>query len=107
MYLIRAEGRARAAGDWSLALPDVNIIRGRAGAAALSSIDANEFFAERGREMFQESTRRSDQIRFGKYYAGADHGKGTTVSPACKNVMPIPLDAINAANGSLSQNEGY
>ena len=105
MYLIRAEGKARAAGDWSLALPDVNIIRGRAGAAALSSIDADEFLAERGREMFQESTRRSDQIRFGKYYAGADDGKGTTVSPAYKNVMPIPLDAINAANGSLSQNE--
>ena len=75
--------------------------------AALSSIDADEFLAERGREMFQESTRRSDQIRFGKYYAGADDGKGTTVSPAYKNVMPIPLDAINAANGSLSQNEGY
>ena len=107
MYLIRAEGKARAAGDWSLALPDVNIIRGRAGAAALSSIDADEFLAERGREMFQESTRRSDQIRFGKYYAGADDGKGTTVSPAYKNVMPIPLDAINAAKGSLSQNEGY
>ena len=109
MYLIRAEGKARAAGDWSLALPDVNIIRGRAGAAALSSIDAGEFLAERGREMFQESTRRSDQIRFGKYYAGADSGRrnDATVSPAYKNVMPIPLDAINAANGSLSQNEGY
>ena len=107
MYLIRAEGKARAAGDWSLALPDVNIILGRAGAAALSSIDADKFLAERGREMFQQSTRRSDQIRFGKYYAGADDGKGTTVSPAYKNVMPIPLDAINAANGSLSQNEGY
>ena len=109
MYLIRAEGKARAAGDWSLALPDVNIIRGRAGAAALSSIDADEFLAERGREMFQESTRRSDQIRFGKYYAGADSGRrnDATISPAYKNVMPIPLDAINAANGSLSQNEGY
>lgn len=109
LYLIRAEGKARAAGDWSLALPDVNIIRGRAGAAALTSIDADEFLAERGREMFQESTRRSDQIRFGKYYAGADSGRrnDATVSPAYKNVMPIPLDAINAANGSLSQNEGY
>ena len=107
MYLIRAEGNARAAGDWSLALADVNIIRGRSGAAALTSIDAAEFLAERGREMFQESTRRSDQIRFGEYYEGADTGKGSTVSPAYKNVMPIPLDAINAANGSLSQNEGY
>ena len=53
------------------------------------------------------TTRRSDQIRFGKYYEGADTGKGSTVSPAYKNVMPIPLDAINAANGTLSQNEGY
>ena len=107
MYLIRAEGNARAAGDWSMALADVNIIRGRSGASALTSIDADEFLAERGREMFQESTRRSDQIRFGKYYEGADTGKGSTVSPAYKNVMPIPLDAINAANGTLSQNEGY
>ena len=75
--------------------------------SAVVKVDADEFLAERGREMFQESTRCSDQIRFGKYYAGADDGKGTTVSPAYKNVMPIPLDAINAANGSLSQNEGY
>ena len=93
--------------DWSLALPDVNIIRARSGAAALTSIDADEFLAERGREMFQESTRRSDQIRFGQYVAGSDSGKGTTVSPAHKNVMPIPLDAINTANGTLTQNQGY
>ena len=26
----------------------------------------------------------------------------------CKNnCMPIPLDAINAANGTLTQNQGY
>ena len=107
MFLIRAEGRARAASDWSLALPDVNIIRARSGAAALTSIDADEFLAERGREMFQESVRRSDQIRFGQYVAGSDTGKGSTPSPAHKNVMPIPLDAINASGGSLTQNEGY
>ena len=107
MFLIRAEGRARAASDWSLALPDVNLIRARSGAAALTSIDADEFLAERGREMFQESVRRSDQIRFGQYVAGSDTGKGSTPSPAHKNVMPIPLDAINASGGSLTQNEGY
>ena len=107
MFLIRAEGRARAAGDWSLALPDVNIIRARSGAAALTSIDADEFLAERGREMFQESTRRADQIRFDRYVAGSDSGKGTSNSPAFKNVMPIPLDAINASGGTLTQNQGY
>ena len=57
--------------------------------------------------MFQESVRRSDQIRFGQYVAGADTGKGSTPSPAHKNVMPIPLDAINASGGSLTQNDGY
>lgn len=113
LFLIRAEGNARANGGWdaSAALADVNIIRARSGAAALNAAELteNEFLAERGREMFQESTRRSDQIRFGQYFAGADSGRkaDATVSPAYKNVMPIPLDAINAANGTLSQNEGY
>ena len=37
------------------------------------------FFAERGREMFQESTRRQDQIRFGQYVAGSDSGSRGTV----------------------------
>ena len=55
MFLIRAEGRARAAGNWSLALPDVNIIRARSGAAALTSIDADGFLAERGRERCSKS----------------------------------------------------
>ena len=31
LYLIRAEAEARVAGDWNLALPDVNTIRARAG----------------------------------------------------------------------------
>ena len=65
------------------------------------------FLAERGREMFQESTRRADQIRFDRYVAGSDSGKGTSNSPAFKNVMPIPLDAINASGGTLTQNQGY
>ena len=107
VYLMRAEANARMTGDWNNALTDVNIIRARAGASALSSIDADGFLAERGREMFQESSRRTDQIRFGKYYAGEDSGKGSTVSPEYKNIMPIPLDAINASNGTLTQNTGY
>ena len=107
VYLMRAEANARMTGDWNNALTDVNIIRARAGASALSSINADGFLAERGREMFQESSRRTDQIRFGKYYAGEDSGKGSTVSPEYKNIMPIPLDAINASNGTLTQNTGY
>ncbi|MEM7298691.1 MAG: RagB/SusD family nutrient uptake outer membrane protein [Bacteroidota bacterium] len=104
VYLIRGEARARAAGDWNLSLPDVNLVRARAGASSYSSIDADEFLAERGREMFAESVRRTDLIRFGEY-------NGTwwekPASPEHVNIFPIPFDQLQAANGTLSQNPGY
>lgn len=104
MYLTRAEAMARHNNDWSLALADTNIIRARAGVAAYTSLTAEEFLAERGREMFQESSRRTDLIRFGKYN-GVWWEK--PVSEPYKNVMPIPFEQIQASNGTLSQNEGY
>ncbi|NNE28934.1 MAG: RagB/SusD family nutrient uptake outer membrane protein [Saprospiraceae bacterium] len=106
MYLTRAEGLARAAGDWSLALPDVNEIRARAGVAAFGAIDADEFLAERGREMFQEASRRTDLIRFGKFN---DAWWEKPASPAHVSLFPIPQDAIDAsATGNpLTQNPGY
>jgi hypothetical protein len=104
MYMNRAEGLARAAGDWSLALPDVNIIRERAKVSAYSSIDADEFLAERGREFIFESHRRTDLIRFGKY---TDAWFEKSASEDYKTLMPIPTDAITASSGSLTQNPGY
>lgn len=104
MYMNRAEGLARAAGDWSLALTDVNIIRERAKVSAYSSITADEFLAEKGREFYQESHRRTDLIRFRKYN---DAWFEKSASDDYKNLMPIPTDAIIASNGSLSQNPGY
>ena len=115
MFLIRAEGNARDGGGdaWNAAaaLADVNVIRGRAGASPLTAdqLTKAEFLAERGREMFQESQRRTDQIRFGTYRPGAESGRTADAGQADPNkiVMPIPLDAINASNGSLTQNTGY
>lgn len=104
VHLMRAEARARAASDWSLALPDVNALRDRAGVGPLASIDADSFLAERGREMFQESSRRNDLIRFGKFQ---DPWWEKTNSEAFRNLMPIPLDQINASDGTLTQNPGY
>ncbi|OQD42570.1 RagB/SusD family nutrient uptake outer membrane protein [Croceivirga radicis] len=104
VYLIRGEARARAAGDWSLALPDVNITRERAGLPAATTMDADTFLEERGHEMFQESARRTDLIRFGKY-GEAWWEKGA--SDASKTIFPIPQDQINASNGTLTQNPGY
>lgn len=105
MFLIRAEGLARSSGNWDDALTDVNTIRARAKVSAYTSLNADEFLAERGREMFQEGLRRPDLIRFGKYNDawwekpadGSDH----------VNIFPIPFDQITASNGTLSQNSGY
>ena len=103
VYLMRAEARARMAGDWNVAMSDVNLLRARAGVSAYSSLDADEFLAERGREMFQEGARRTDLIRFGEY-------NGTwwekPASPEHVNIFPIPFEQIQASTG-LSQNPGY
>ena len=73
VMLMYAEAKMRAAGNWNDAegLDAVNQIRSRAGVSAYSSMTEAEFLAERGREMFQESSRRTDQIRFGVYNSGS------------------------------------
>lgn len=104
MYLTRAEALARHNNDWSLALPDTNIIRNRAGVSVYSSLTPEEFLAERGREMFQEASRRTDLIRFGK---NNNAWWEKPVSESYKTVMPIPFDQIQASEGTLTQNPGY
>ncbi len=104
MYLIRAEADARVAGNWNAALTDVNTIRARAGVPALSSLTAEEFLAERGREMFMEVTRRQDLIRFEKFN---DAWWEKPASQSYRNVFPIPQEQIDASNGTLTQNPGY
>lgn len=104
VYLIRAEATARAAGDWSLAANDVNTIRARAGLSAMGTITADSFLAERGREMFQESSRRQDLIRFGKY---DDPWWEKSASAPFRSLFPIPQEQIDASGGTLTQNPGY
>lgn len=104
VYLMRAEARARQSGNWSDAEADVNVLRARAGVSAYAgNLDADEFLAERGREMFQETSRRTDMIRFGAY-------NGTwwekPASDPFRNIFPIPQEQINAGTG-LTQNPGY
>jgi hypothetical protein len=104
VHLMRGEALARAAGDWNLALPDVNALRDRAGLGPLTTINADGFLAERGKEMFQESSRRTDLIRFGKY---GDTWWEKTNSDAYRTLFPIPQAQIDASGGSLTQNPGY
>ena len=103
LHLIHAEAISRDAGDWSLALPEVNAIRGRAGVSAMSSITGDQFLAERGREMFQEASRRTDLIRFGKW-GESWWEKGA--SAEYRELFPIPTEQLTA-NSNLTQNPGY
>lgn len=104
VILMRGEAMARAAGNWDMSLPDVNMIRSRANASTLSTIDAEGFLAERGREMFQEGSRRTDMIRFDAYNRA--WWEKPTSDPS-KNIFPIPVNQITASNGTLTQNPGY
>ena len=107
----RAEAAARLGGGWNVSaavLSDVNQIRNRANAnpyASAAELTESEFLAERGREFFGEALRRTDLIRFDAYKN--TWWEKTQVTPAYKNIMPIPFTAIQAANGTLVQNPGY
>jgi hypothetical protein len=101
LYLIRGEAKARQTGDWTLAEADVNILRARAGIAAYNgNLTEEEFLAERGREMFQETARRTDLIRFGRYN---DAWWEKPVSEPFRNVFPIPY----GVGPGWTQNPGY
>jgi len=113
VVLMVAEAKMRAAAtDNAGALAMVNDLRTARGASRLSSMplvntsdvyDKNTLLAERGRELYWESVRRTDLIRFGMFlkpwaYKAASDPKYL--------VFPIPTQAL-AANPNLKQNNGY
>ena len=105
ILLIRAEALARLNGYGDAeALGLVNQIRTRAKVDPFVTLDAEKLFAERGREMFAEMTRRQDMLRFGKF--GVAYGfKGVDASTKYE-LFPIPKQQLDA-NAKLTQNPGY
>jgi starch-binding outer membrane protein, SusD/RagB family len=111
VVLMVAEARLRT-GDASGALTMVNALRTARGAAPLATMtlvnvnnvnDPLTLLAERGRELYWESHRRNDLIRFGVYLKPWEYKP--TDDP--KNLyFPIPNQAL-AANPNLKQNPGY
>ena len=109
-YLTRAEAKWRT-GD-PTAIEDINELRNRANATALTSLTEQDIIDEWSREFYMEGRRRSDLNRFnmfvGKKYIWAWKGgvaNGQTVDEHFK-YYPIPLDDINN-NPNMSQNKGY
>ena len=111
VVLMVAEAKART-GDAAGALTLVNQLRAARGAAPLPAMtlvntanveDPTTLLAERGRELYWESFRRTDLIRFGVYLNIWQYKP----SDAPKNlVFPVPNQAL-AANPNLKQNTGY
>lgn len=112
IYLMRAEAKLRkGSGNEAAALADVNTVRAsrtsRIVPPALTSMNLDLLFRERGFELYWENVRRTDMIRFGKY-----EGIWTekTNSDPKKRIFPIPQNAIDGASnlpGYLVQNDGY
>lgn len=112
VLLMKAEailrgGTATVAGPYgSTPLALVNYIRtlSSRGATALGNVDLNALLDERGRELYLESWRRQDMIRFGKFL-GPFQEKNYDSDP--KYVLfPVP-NRFLAVNPNLKQNPGY
>lgn len=115
VLLMKAEALARKANNWNdgTAMALVNQIRTQHGGVdEYTTMTAQNFLAERGREMFFEGWRRQDMIRFGTYngtYQFHEADPADNLGPNGinhLNVFPIPATQINA-NKNLHQNPGY
>ena len=112
VVLMVDEAKLRVNPNDATALDDVNALRTARGAPALATLplvntsnveDPGTLLAERGREFYWESSRRSDLLRFGVYLKTWQYKP--TDDP--KNLLfPIPNQAL-AANPNLKQNPGY
>jgi hypothetical protein len=124
-YLIYAEATLRSnAGSRSRALSLVNALRDRAGVSAISDGELTLDFLldERGRELFWCARRRTDLVRYDKFYSSddADHWSwkggsqdGQSLGEAfpdemegTRNLYPLPANEIQV-NPNLEQNPGY
>lgn len=112
IYLSAAEAILHGAGNVADALAYVNLIRERAGLSPWSStqLTLESLQDERCRELYQECTRRTDLIRYGKWISGYNWAfkfnspEGTDL-PSYYNLYPIPAQIINQS--SYTQNPGY
>lgn len=112
IYLMRAEAKLRRNNDAAAALADVNTVRAARTARtpappALTTMDLELLYRERGFELYWEMVRRTDMIRFGKY---EDTWTEKSDANPQKRVFPIPQTAVDGASnlpGYLVQNPGY
>jgi hypothetical protein len=98
VYLMRAEAKLRK-NDAAGALADVNLVRtsrtANIAGSALSSVNLDLLFRERGFELYWELQRRTDMVRFGKYEGAWTEKTNTDKN---KRIFPIPQTAIDGSS---------
>jgi starch-binding outer membrane protein, SusD/RagB family len=111
VLLMKAEaimrgGTATSAGSYGATpLAIVNTIRTHPsrGASAMASLTLSALLDERGRELYGESWRRQDMIRFGTFLAAR---KDKPASDPKYLIYPIPQTQVDV-NRNITQNPGY
>ena len=101
VLLMKAEALLRTS-QAGAALTIVNSIRTFRGASAFASLNLDNLLDERGRELYWESFRRQDLIRFGKFLAAWQE---KPASEAKYLLFPIPDNQLG--NPNLIQNPGF
>jgi hypothetical protein len=104
VLLMWAEAQFRI-GNTAQALTAINSVRTQRGASALTTLTSDNIIDERGRELYWESWRRSDLVRFKKFLLPYGTTKPGTSDPKYL-LFPIPANAL-ATNPNLKQNPGY
>lgn len=102
VLLMKAEAQLRS-NSAAAGLVIVNSLRVNRGATPLASLTADNLIDERARELYLESWRKQDLIRFGKYLLAWQE---KPASDPKYLLFPIPNGQL-AANPNLTQNPGY
>jgi len=109
VVLNKAEALWRINNGDATAVTLIDQLRTRAGVGTIAPLTEGKFLAERGRELFQESLRRTDLIRFGAW-GNAWWEKPAHASNDYRVLFPIPQQQINTTASTpnkLTQNPGY
>ncbi|GGE21841.1 outer membrane protein [Psychroflexus salis] len=115
VHLMYAEAHLRGGGgSLSQAVSLINDLRTRANGASIneSQLTLDFILDERARELYWESHRRQDLIRFGKFSGGqyiwsfkGGSASGIPIN-SIRDLYPIPAQSLST-NRNLSQNPGY
>lgn len=102
VYLMKVEALFRK-GSTAEALTMMNTLRTNRGASTLATLTEADILDERGRELYWEGIRRTDQVRFGTF---DDTWQEKTSTESTRVLFPIPQQAMDS-NPNLTQNPGY